>query len=145
MYSLAKFIRNLFGFIINNKNSDYKFGLSPGTKVLEDLTEILKMEGALKEKMSDYSVTYYNSRYNSIDVTKKSMISELDEEQEKKNSNIMQEDVVELYEQEYEAFIEKSEELKKLNNIAFFQKDNKSYRFCGFCLNKKVIVNLILA
>lgn len=109
------------------------------TSVLEDLTEILELEEDLKDRMKDYSVSHHQiSRYASIDVNKRQHTSDADDEFERKTSQILTEDVVGTFENSYEECVKNSEILTKFNDLEFFLKNYNDYRFCSFCLYRKV-------
>jgi hypothetical protein len=88
----------------------------------------------------------YTSRYNSIDVTKKNIYAEIedyDNNKDKMVSHILNEDILESYENEFENFIRSDEIYNSLNKLIFHEKGKDSNRFCGYCLSKKVFYFLI--
>lgn len=148
LYSLIKFIKHIFIYFIKWKDSDFKFDsifLNDTASLKEDLTEIVKkIEPSITEKMIDisHSMTYI-SKYNSIDVTKKSIFAEIEDFQDARDkqtiSQTFNEDVLDSFESELENFIKSHPFYEMLNNLPFMEKGKDKYsRFCGFCLTKKV-------
>jgi hypothetical protein len=151
-FSLIKFVKNMFHFFISYKDGDFKMNdymqSLKEQEIPEDLEEILKMERQINEKMLDYSTSgLYASKYNSIDVTKKSILNDGDDEKEKDkvNSIIVTDDVIELYDMEWETFIKYDKDYNILNKLPFLEKDSRTKRICSFCVQKKVFIKFILA
>jgi hypothetical protein len=143
----------MFYFVINFKNDDFVFKIEKNSTILQDLDAIIAMEDKLKEKMAEFSINYhYLSRYQSIDMTKKSIISDIDNNNDNYNNDDLlvsrkektelfqyNEDIVEMFEEQYNNYIENNKMLKEYNKIQFFLRDYNNKRFCAFCLHKKVL------
>ncbi len=128
-------MKNIFIFILSSVN-DHQLEFENKTNI-EDIKYILDKERAVCEKM--FAISNFNSmKFNSIHVTKISEISEIDEQIRKYTSQI-NDDIIEKYENEFENFIINNDEYTRLNKINFYEKDSRSYRFCSFCLHKKVV------
>lgn len=159
MYSIVKFISNIFNYYLHMKDPDFKFESNYfntyNTSLVKDLENIINMEKMINERMLDHSTTQNVSKYNSIDVTKKNIFAEFEDLTDtlnlkdpnrdinnKDNFNktlLVSEDLVENYEFELENFIKNNPKYEMINLLPSFKKDNKNYRFCAYCLHKKVL------
>ena len=74
----------------------------------------------------------FSKRFTTIDPDNLEKLKELD-----KFSQPMCEEIIAIFENEFNKIIEKDSELKKMNVLPFNEL-NENKRFCNFCLVKKV-------
>ena len=151
LYSITKFIKHIFTYFVKWREPDFKFKEmmeNDNSSFTEDLEDILeKIQPVLLEKMADYANSLANvSKHNSIDVNKKNLTNETEDQVENNKQTISQtltEDVIESYENEFENLILTDETYMEFNKLQFLTKDHETNRFCKFCLVKKVFYFII--
>ena len=110
--------------------------------LFEDLDYILSNETNLLDKISDFSKNNMSSIYNNPeDLTKKFLTLDLDNiikfKEFDKFSQPVCEEVIKMFETEFNKLIKNNAELREINNTPFNELTEYK-RFCHFCLIKKV-------
>jgi hypothetical protein len=148
LYSIIKFIKYLFTYFIKWGDPDFKLSeliIKDKLNRVEDLEEIIiRIEPILTERINEVSNSFAGiSKYNSIDVTKKNIHSELEDVNDGKEKECipqtLHEDIIESFELELENFVKINEFYSVIDKLQFLEKGKDNNRFCGFCLIKKVI------
>ncbi len=149
LFSIIKFVKNLFIYFTKWREPEFKFNEMMNNyeaNLIKDLEEIKNLKPILSEKLAEFSSSIgYVSRYNSIDVTKKNILQdneEIDNKEKHAISLSLSEDILESFENELENFIKANDIYEKFNNLIFYDKSKENNRFCGFCLVKKVNKNI---
>lgn len=110
--------------------------------LFEDLEFILSNETNLLEKISDFSKNNMSTiGVNQEELSKKYLTLEMDNfvkfKEFEKFSQPVCEDIIKMFENEFNKLIKNDQELKEMNNIPFNELTEYK-RFCHFCLIKKV-------
>mgnify|MGYP001088445104 CR=1 FL=1 len=110
--------------------------------LFEDLEFILSNENTLLDKIAEYSKNNLSSIGNNQDeISKKYLTLELDNfikfKEFEKFSQPICEDIIKMFENEFNKIIKNDAELREINNIPFNELTEYK-RFCHFCLVKKV-------